>query len=565
MNNINLEPKLIGSIEGEFYVPAYQRGYRWKEEVRMLLKDIHEIGEGKNYSLQPIVVRKIGEKKFELIDGQQRLTTLYIILKYIKEFLPKSQIKFSIDYQTRTNSRLFLESIDFKNTDIETDIIDEYFFNEATKTIVEWFDEQEDESQTAIELSSKLNKKIRVIWYEVDSTEDSVSLFTRLNIGRIPLTNAELVKALFLSRNNGIDKNKQLEIATGWDIIEKELHNDSLWYFITNENPMAYPTRIELIFDLIANKQKGEREKFFTFFHFDKEIKLRQKKSDIWTEILRYYQRLKEWYENIDLYHKIGYLIASEYKSLQGLINESKDITKTTFQNSLDALIANSINFPKDYCELSYDNRTDYGYIEKLLLLFNVETIRQKSDETMRFPFDKHKQEDWSLEHIHAQQSQGLNKKEQWVEWLNLHKNSLLTVDCELDASIIQDISDAVNDEKLTGDKFSTLFNRVTTILSEDGSIEYTHSLSNLALLGQSDNSALNNSTFDVKRNKILEKDKTSDYIPVCTRRVFLKYYTPSESNQVHFWGKVDRDGYVAQIDNVLKVYLTLIQKEIKL
>jgi uncharacterized protein with ParB-like and HNH nuclease domain len=565
MNNINLEPKLIGSIEGEFYVPAYQRGYRWKEEVRMLLKDIHEIGEGKNYSLQPIVVRKIGEKKFELIDGQQRLTTLYIILKYIKEFLPKSQIKFSIDYQTRTNSRLFLESIDFKNTDIETDIIDEYFFNEATKTIVEWFDEQEDESQTAIELSSKLNKKIRVIWYEVDSTEDSVSLFTRLNIGRIPLTNAELVKALFLSRNNGIDKNKQLEIATGWDIIEKELHNDSLWYFITNENPMAYPTRIELIFDLIANKQKGEREKFFTFFHFDKEIKLRQKKSDIWTEILRYYQRLKEWYENIDLYHKIGYLIASEYKSLQGLINESKDITKTTFQNSLDALIANSINFPKDYCELSYDNRTDYGYIEKLLLLLNVETISQKSDETMRFPFDKHKQEDWSLEHIHAQQSQGLNKKEQWVEWLNLHKNSLLTVDCELDASIIQDISDAVNDEKLTGDKFSTLFNRVTTILSEDGSIEYTHSLSNLALLGQSDNSALNNSTFDVKRNKILEKDKTSDYIPVCTRRVFLKYYTPSESNQVHFWGKVDRDGYVAQIDNVLKVYLTLIQKEIKL
>ena len=565
MNNIQLEPKLIGNIEGEFYVPAYQRGYRWKEEVKMLLNDIHEIGEGKNYSLQPIVVRKIGEKKFELIDGQQRLTTLYIILKYIKEFLPKSQIKFSIDYQTRTNSRLFLESIDFKNTDIETDIIDEYFFNEATKTIVEWFGQQDDESQTAIELSSKLNKKIRVIWYEVDSTEDSVSLFTRLNIGRIPLTNAELVKALFLGRNNGIDDRKQLEIATEWDIIEKELHNDSLWYFITNENPKSYPTRIELIFDLIAKKQKGEREKFFTFFHFDNKIKDKKEKSDIWTEILRYYQRLKEWYENIDLYHKIGYLIASESKHLQELIDESKDITKTSFQYSLDALIANSINFPKEYCELSYDNKTDYGFIEKLLLLFNVETIRQKSDETMRFRYDKHKQENWSLEHIHAQQSQGMNKREQWVEWLNLHKNSLMTIDCELDASLIQDLSDAVNDEKLTGDKFSTLFTRVTTILSEDGSIEYTHSLSNLALLGQSDNSALNNSTFDVKRNKILELDKTSDYIPVCTRRVFLKYYTTSESNQFHFWGKADRDGYVAEMDSVLRVYLALIQKEIKL
>jgi uncharacterized protein with ParB-like and HNH nuclease domain len=563
MNKINLEPKLVGSIEGEFYVPAYQRGYRWKEEVKMLLNDIHEIGEGKNYSLQPIVVRKIGEKRFELIDGQQRLTTLYIILKYIKEFLPKSQIKFSIDYQTRTNSRLFLESIDFKNTVIETDIIDEYFFNEATKTIIEWFGEQDDESQTAIELSSKLNRKIRVIWYEVDSTEDSVSLFTRLNIGRIPLTNAELVKALFLSRNNSIDDRKQLEIATEWDIIEKELHNDSLWYFITNENPKAYATRIELIFDLMANKQKGEREKFFTFFNFDNEIKQRQVKSELWTEILRYYQRLKEWYENIDLYHKIGYLVASDSKSLQALINESKDITKTTFQNSLDTLIANSIDFKKDYCELSYDNKTDYGFIEKLLLLFNVETIRQKSDETMRFPFDKHKQEDWSLEHIHAQQSQGMNKREQWVEWLTLHKNSLLSIDCKSDMNIIQDISKAVNDEKLTGDKFSTLFSRITTILSEDGSIEYTHSVSNLALLCQSDNSALNNSTFDVKRNKILEMDKTSDYIPVCTRHVFLKYYTPSESNQVHFWGKTDRDGYIAEMDNILRAYLALIQKEI--
>lgn len=563
MNNIHLEPKLVGSIEGEFYVPAYQRGYRWKEEVKMLLNDIHEIGEGKNYSLQPIVVSKIDEKRFELIDGQQRLTTLYIILKYIKEFLPKNQVKFSIDYQTRTNSRTFLDSIDFKNTDVETNIIDEYFFNEATKTIVEWFGEQEDESQTAIDFNTKLNKKIRVIWYEVDSNEDPVSLFTRLNIGRIPLTNAELVKALFLSRNNGIDDRKQLEIATEWDIIEKELHNDSLWYFITNENPKAYPTRIELIFDLMANKQKGEREKFFTFFHFDNEIKQRKDKSDIWTEILRYFQRLKEWYENIDLYHKIGYLVASESKSLQTLINDSKDITKTAFQNSLDALIAQSINFPKEYSDLSYENKTDYGFIERLLLLFNVETIRKKSDEIMRFPFDKHKQEDWSLEHIHAQQSQGLNKREQWVEWLNLHKSSLLSIDYKSDENIIQEISEAVNDEKLTGDRFSALFNHVTSILSEEGSIEYTHSLSNLALLDQSDNSALNNSTFDVKRNKILEMDKTSDYIPVCTRRVFLKYYTPSESNQVHFWGKADRDGYIAEMDKVLRVYLTLIQKEI--
>jgi uncharacterized protein with ParB-like and HNH nuclease domain len=565
MNRINLEPKLVGNIEGKFYVPAYQRGYRWKDEVKILLNDIHEIEEGKNYSLQPIVVKKLDDNKFELIDGQQRLTTLYIILKYIKEFLPKSQLKFSIDYQTRKNSWKFLESIDFNTSANDTNIIDEYFFNEATKTIVEWFGAQDDESQTAIEISSKLNRKIRVIWYEVDSSEDSVALFTRLNIGRIPLTNAELVKALFLSRNNGIDDRKQLEIATEWDIIEKELHNDSLWYFITNNNPSVYSTRIELIFDLMAEKQNGEREKFFTFFHFADRIKESREKSEVWKEILRYYQRLKEWYQNIDLYHKIGYLVASESNDIRELINNSKDITKTAFQNSLDKLIADSIDFKKEYSDLAYNNKTDYGFIEKLLLLFNVETIRQKSDETIRFHFDKHKQEDWSLEHIHAQQSQGLNTREQWVEWLNLHSKSLQGIDFKTDENILKDMSEAVSDDKLSGDTFTALFDRVVAILSEDGSFDYTNSLSNLALLKQSDNSALKNSTFDVKRNKILEMDKTSDYIPVCTRRVFLKYYTPSEYNQLHFWGKADRDGYISAMDKVLRAYLSLIQKKFKL
>jgi uncharacterized protein with ParB-like and HNH nuclease domain len=565
MNNINLEPKLVGGIEGAFYVPAYQRGYRWKEEVERLLNDFSEIAEGQNYSLQPIVVKNVSEKKYELIDGQQRLTTIFLIFRYMKQLNLPFQLNFSLEYETRKGSKQFLENIYSDTLNNEPKNIDEYFIIEAFRIITTWFKSHKDEALAAFNLYKKLNERIRIIWYEVSFEEDAVSLFTRLNIGRIPLTNAELVKALFLSRNNGIDDRKQLEIATEWDIIEKELHNDSFWYFITNENPKQYSTRIELIFNLMVNRQKNEREKFFTFFHFDNKIRKSNSKSEIWTEIQRYFQRLKEWYENIELYHKIGYLVASESTRLQDLIRNSKDITKTEFQNSLDRLIAESIDFKKDYCELSYENKSDYELIEKLLLLFNVETIRQKSDETMRFPFDKHKQENWSLEHIHAQQSQGLNKKEQWVEWLKLHKISLQNIDNETTKYLIQDINDAANDEKLTGGKFSELFEKITNILSEEGSIEYTHSLSNLALLGQSDNSALNNSTFDVKRNKILEMDKTSDYIPACTRRVFLKYYTPSQSNQLHFWGKADRDGYVYEMNTVLRNYLTLLQKEIKL
>lgn len=61
-----------------------------------------------------------------------------------------------------------------------------------------------------------------------------------------------------------------------------------------------------------------------------------------------------------------------------------------------------------------------------------------------------------------------------------------------------------------------------------------------LALLNTADNAALNNSTFDVKRNDIIQMDKKGQYIPFCTKMVFLKYYTPSAENQLHFWGQAD-------------------------
>lgn len=82
---INLETKLVGDITGEFYVPSYQRGYRWGEtEVVRLLDDIYSTEGKRNYCLQPVVVRKGGDR-YELIDGQQRLTTIYLIYRYMSD------------------------------------------------------------------------------------------------------------------------------------------------------------------------------------------------------------------------------------------------------------------------------------------------------------------------------------------------------------------------------------------------------------------------------------------------------------------------------------------------
>ena len=50
--------------------------------------------------------------------------------------------------------------------------------------------------------------------------------------------------------------------------------------------------------------------------------------------------------------------------------------------------------------------------------------------------------------------------------------------------------------------------------------------------------------------------DKAGQYIPFCTRMVFLKYYTPSVDNQLHFWGHADRVAYVDAMNTVLVNYL---------
>lgn len=567
MSNIDLTTKLVGEITGDFIIPSYQRGYRWQVEVKILLDDINEIPDGENYCLQPIVVKKTDDNKYELIDGQQRLTTLFLILGYIRTFRPKLQQKYTIDYEIREKSKEFLSNLDFENINDTAKNIDEYFINKAAKTIKDWFDNTPDADNAASLIANKLNNKVNIIWYVINGSEDAISLFTRLNIGKIPLTNAELVKAIFLSRNNGIDERYQLEISTQWDNIEKEFHDERLWYFVTNKNAEDFSTRIELLFDLMANKTDADKERYRTFFWFmeqSKSDKYDGNKIGLWEQVMETFQRLKEWFNDSELYHKIGYLIAVNKKTLRDLINESSQKGKKDFRLSLNQSIAESINFNKEYLDLSYDNKSDCPSVEKLLLLFNVESVFQNGDKSMRFPFDKHKNKNggWSLEHIHAQQSEGLNTKALWNEWLDLHVQSLRNIDLTKNATLIEEI-ESRDKENTTEEQFNTWFEKVIQALNLEQNIEYIHMLSNMALLGTFDNSALNNSTFDVKRDKIIEMDKNGDYIPICTRRVFLKYYTPSGENQLHFWGKADRDAYVKAMNEILKPYLSIINKQI--
>ncbi|MCD7884646.1 MAG: DUF262 domain-containing protein [Lachnospiraceae bacterium] len=556
-NNIVLSTKLVGEIKGEFYVPSYQRGYRWtKDEVTRLLDDIYQNGK-KNYCLHPVVVRK-KDNAYELVDGQQRLTTIYLIYKYmqnVNSFF--GDPSFSLSYQTREKSADFLKNLDMTK---QNDNIDFWFISNAYTTIQKWF--EQDMQIRAMHIFEYLKEDVKIIWYEVGENEDAISLFTRLNIGKIPLTSAELIKAMFLSRDNSgyMSREKQEEISLQWDNIEKELHNDSLWYFLTNRSGDKYQTRIDLILDLIAGKQENSREKYDTFFKFE-EMRTTDSLEYIWRKIQRTFLTLKDWFENHELYHKIGYLIASNTLTLQKIYELSNNKTKTAFKGLLNDYIRKSVSISCNYSELSYEKPSEYKRIGTLLLLFNVESVRKNGEHTQWFPFDKFKYEkggmiSWSLEHIHAQHSEGMKTQEVWREWLTLHIPSVKVVGGEKQKDLIQEMQNAVEKVRLERTEFETIQQKVLELLSVSGNTEYMHSISNLALLNTADNAALSNSTFDVKRNAIVEMDKKGQYIPFCTKMAFLKYYTPSEENQLHFWGHADRVAYVNAINEVLADYL---------
>lgn len=103
-------------------------------------------------------------------------------------------------------------------------------------------------------------------------------------------------------------------------------------------------------------------------------------------------------------------------------------------------------------------------------------------------------------------------------------------------------------------DEFNAVAPAVINILSDGDDKSQMHTLSNMALLTVGENAALNNSTFDVKRMKIIAMDKAGDYIPVCTRNVFMKYYSSSDT-KLHFWSEEDRKGYISAMNNVLYDY----------
>ena len=590
-NDIKLKPitELLGY---HFYIPDYQRGYRWTQHnVSQLLNDIWEYrnetdNQNKFYCLQPVVVRKKQWQDaqgntiegYELIDGQQRLTTLHRIISFLSRAVGIENFNneygkdlYTLDYKTRPETKAFLQTTDYNDT--KPDL---YYLSQAYATIEEWFTLDGnaigrqgkntflDTLLPTVRTDNKLPEwSVQVIWYEInDASQSSENLFIRLNRGKIPLTSAELIKAKFVNQNSFKEfteeqkTKRKTQLIQLWDEIENQLNNPKFWSFICNKPFNSYSNKIEYLFD-IATHKGNSKDPLYSFIHFFNEKETADTLWDKWVTIEEIFRALSFWFTDKNLYHKIGYVIATG-TDINDLIHLKKSYPKSEFESQLNKLIGKVI--PDDWQELNYNNKHEFSKILDTLLFVNVELTRTNTNENDFFPFYSYKNSSKSLEHIHAQNVVGINenKKEDWLAWLEAHLSILKSVG--IDNQKVEKIVKEVNEirETIKYEDFKDISSKILNLIPNDGEDEneYLHKINNLAILSIEDNSILSNSVFEVKRTKVIELDKKGSFIPIATKRIFLNYYVGEEYKQSCVWTKTERDNYLKEMEKCITPYL---------
>jgi hypothetical protein len=620
----------IGDLLGkDFFIPAYQRGYRWdKQQVVDLLDDLAGFAfkqpkkEGEFYCLQPVVVRPRAadltalttnagsEHYWEVVDGQQRLTTLKILFLYLirvhlhNESFQKEYKKelFRLHYETRGAINDFLTHLhEGDGSGGSDDNIDCYYIAQAYRYIGDWFGDRDEPRASREKVLQALvgtgrqhqaEGIVQVIWYELAQEENPIDSFTRINLGKIPLTNSELIKALFLqTRNfssNGDDSGKdlgklrQLEIATEWDRMENTLQNDDLWWFLNKAENTA-SARIEFIFDIICQlerekdgdlaKQIGS-DSYATFrFYYQRATGAAAPEfvKQQWAVVVARFNQLMEWYNHPEWYHYVGFLIhcGDQVKDLLALYGAA---TKAEITTKLKARVAAKlvdksvgvVQWSRDpagkaYLSLTYQQPE---LVRRVLLLFNLrEVIRQRNSSLgfARFPFKAFKQEKWDIEHIDSSSERPLTSLDDQREWLTaaLHDLPQLSKDLDLLQRVHTYQTELKNE--LRGD-FQDIQQAIVQLAGEVASdAQAKDNIGNLTLLDASTNRSYGNALFVTKRRIIIENDGNGKFIPPCTKNVFLKYFDQQGIFRTS-WGADDMQAHRDRIAAELIDFLPPVQ-----
>lgn len=618
-----------------FSIPSYQRGYRWEssedgmtdndvKQVDDLLIDLTTFAKANahktaNYYLQPLMVKprktttgNTTRYVWDVLDGQQRLTTMLLILRCINEKLyPNAPLSlYSIQYENRKQLDFAKITYDPSSADynypIPTDNLDSYFVRKAKDRIERWYGDEIKNDQSLQDkikellfypdnsranASSSPSLRAKFIWYNVEPIPANdkmlvgnrlhdIEIFNRLNRGKISLTNSELIKALFLlciqpyASSAGSIINPDT-LVRKWDEMGKKFQDNEFWDMIAPKN-QEYSNRLDLLFDFVRDCKNGKDKNAYRFYYDQMHQLLStpdiSEIERLWDEVKFFFDTLCKWHENVHMHNYIGFLvengvsISSIYASISAggnLASIIKDNIGLTDINDIDAL--------------NYQDRNDFAKIRKILLLFNILTCDRFGQ---KFPFNLYRKNSYDVEHVNSQTDRPIEKIEEKREWVIEHAFACLRYDrTERNATgftqsafearnlIIEGIQLLKhfknNAHRDLGERFKPYRIKVENYYacgSTTQSMANKDSIGNLTLLNSSINREYKNALFPKKLRTLKRSDQEGAYIPLCTKYMFLKYYSNPQANVSAFnmmrWRDADQEEYIKAIKDTIKTII---------
>ena len=562
-----------------YYIGPYQRGYKWASEreddqVPQLLKDVQKAWEKKKegddrgegeYFLQYVTVLKSNladvrgdedvarladaadaDMVYEVIDGQQRLTTLAIVFDRLHRLYPEIESigrrengRDRIEYARDESGYGLFEKIEAIDGGGELeDTQDMFYIGAAVRWIDGFFGKMaEDEVRGYAEF---LRDGVKIILNRESDFVSAEEVFVNLNGNCVELTNTYLIKGLLLTRGvNTEDRNgdaygyfnimEQRKVnGRVWDEIQNWVEQPDVARFFFGEDERGMENLLMLLMAEdggVCEDMDGGRRLFNRY----NEVVATDEKGLMWMGRLQHcYRKCRSWYEDAEVYNLMGYVlflqggnpIEKKRKRMEILCEclkkSNKEMLKVLAEKALEIMP-----------NLQQEGDPSYGdkRLTPLLLSLNVfpegwGNALYDSKKMPRFNFPDYDRSKWTFEHIRPRNpKESLRLPEEAKDMvLKMYEKEVAAVEEDTaSAERIKIVKQQIKDGKIEN------VEEVLPFLYSDLPDEQENGMGNMALLSNSVNSSISNNPYLIKRFLIFRKVSEGAFIPPHTVAVFTK------------------------------------------
>lgn len=254
------EERTISSILTEqicYEIPPYQRPYSWeRENVQQLLDDLwdaYQAGDHEYFIGSLITIEKERDRRYDVVDGQQRLTTLNLILAQFRDCVSDEAAKAELGKRILPRNvltgesetpRLLLRKSDqsfFRKHILEAQVLPPQMLDalEAPRKhllenceVIRSFISGKSEREVML-FANYLLQNVYVVFVRTQSTQSAYRLFNVLNARGLPLSNADLIKNTLFD-HLGSQASRSEELENRWMELEEELGIERLDPFFSH-------------------------------------------------------------------------------------------------------------------------------------------------------------------------------------------------------------------------------------------------------------------------------------------------------------------------------------------